>query len=253
MTTTYFRKNFIAAAILAFAAISAPVMAAEQLPTAMKNLPPGMVDPNKEAVDAMQMIPSEGFQMVEANGKTFLLSIDGRYMVRGELHDLWSGQTISSVKQLTDTMDRLDFEKVGLDVQELFGLDYGSGDKQVVVFVAPGCPHCHTLMQKMPELASEYTFRLIPLPFMGPESVKHTKQVACAADRYPEEATQALMSENYDLLPVKEEMCDLDGVRKSLISSKILGIKGVPYVVSHDKRVSRGAPRDLKAFLEGGE
>lgn len=239
------RKTLMVLAVIA--SLVVPGFAfAQQGQAAMKAL-------QRETVDAMQKMPIQGLQMVESEGRVFFVSLNGRYVIKGDLFDMWTGQQVSSVASLNDSSGKIDFEQLGLDVDELFALTYGDGPKEVVMFTSPGCPYCKRTIDQMHDLTDQYTFKLVPLPILGEASANKTKQLVCAAQSDPEKAVQAVISENYGFLPAPSDECDLEGVRRSMVSAKILGIEGVPFIITPDSRVLRGAPKNLAQSLGGSK
>jgi len=203
-------------------------------------------------IDAMRTIPGTSLQMVESEGRSFFMSPNGRYVIKGQLIDMWTGAKIEKVSDLENSAAKVDFQKMGLNLDDLMSLKYGTGPKEVVAFVAPGCPHCELTMKQMVSLTEEYTFRLVPLPFFGEESKNHVMQLACN-EEYQEKAAEALILEDYSNLPVKSTSCDMERLQRSALTAQIMGIQSVPYLVAHDGRVLMGSPEQgLEKFLKGG-
>ena len=202
-------------------------------------------------VDAVQPIPGTGMQMVETQGKTFFMSANGRYVIQGALMDVWSGKEIKTTRDLAQSASKVDMSKVGPNLDEMLALTYGAGPKEVLVFVAPGCPYCSRTMAQMAGLEKEYTFKLVPLPILGEASQRQVAELACNAEKYPAEATRALLSESYGNLPIKSVECDMERLAKSTVVSQIIGIRSVPVIVAPDGRVQTGAPSSLAGFLQG--
>jgi thiol:disulfide interchange protein DsbC len=71
----------------------------------------------------------------------------------------------------------------------------------VVVFVDPRCPHCRALLNQLPALAGRYRFRLVPLPILGSDSEAEVLRLACAAERDPTVAREALLAGTAGALP----------------------------------------------------
>jgi len=181
-------------------------------------------------ITAMEKLPSGGFTAVEGEGFPGMafISDNGRYVVRGELYDTWTGKRVSSL---------------------LGAFRYGSGAKEVTIFVDPKCPYCHGVLQQMPALAGKYTFQVIVVPVLGQESERLTRMVSCATD--PAAALAALMAGPIrDSLP-QNENCNLLPIQKRLVTAQLVGVKGVPFMIAPDGRTKGGLPQDLDSWLEG--
>ena len=210
--------------------------------------PPGV--PQLSSIEATQKINERDFSMIESAGKTFIVSASGRYVIRGTMYDMWQGKEIKNVSDLVKTQDYINLSNIGLKAQDLFHVTYGKGTKEVIVFMAPGCPHCKNTIEKMKGLEEEYTFQIVPLPILGKESIESTKKLLTAAEKNPEIALSAVLSDKYDNLPDFDPKTDLQGLQKSMIAAQILGLKGVPFIISPSFKTFKGEPKDLAAVLE---
>ncbi|WP_052238978.1 TraA family conjugative transfer protein [Escherichia coli] len=142
----------------------------------------------------------------------------------------------------------LDLSRLGLKMDDLNPLTLGEGKKKVVVFVDPRCPHCHELLKQALPLTKEYTFQILPVPVLGPDSERQVRQLGCARDK--KAAADALLNGRIGNLE-QDDACNLEPMQRTLVTAQILGIQGVPFIVANDGRISRGRPYDLSAWLEG--
>lgn len=197
------------------------------------------------AITKMQQLPISGVNIVESDKGTFFVSANGRFVFKGPIYDMWNGQPVSTVADVENIVNRVDLKKIGVDLEQLATFTLGKGDKEVVIFVSPECPHCHKVMEQAAQLADQYTFRLVLLP-IGPKALPLAKKVWCAG---PEKGLPALLAQKYDGLP--EGQCDLAPMQKVLVVARVLGIPAVPYLVRHDGKTHKGALDDLAGWLAG--
>ncbi len=205
------------------------------------------------SVDGMQPLPIQGMTMVESGGQVFFMSRNGRYVIKGDLHDMWAGgERIPDIATLAATSSKINLDKIGIKMEDLFTLAYGSGPEEVTIFVSPGCPHCKNTLQDVTkgDLGEKYTFNIVPLPFMGQQSQVAVKKLVAAYETDPTSALQALMTDNYSALQATEGG-DLEGVKRAMLTAKILGINQVPVLLSSAGDMSIGSPKNLAAWLEG--
>lgn len=199
-------------------------------------------------IEAMESLPTSGWKMVKANGKTFFLSDNGRYAIIGTMYDMVAGQRIETIEQLRDVASRIDFDKsLGKAAGDLLSFTYGTGPKKVRAFVAPGCHYCAELIDQMKPLLGEYTFELLPIPLANASSQQALHRLACAPK---EQGVKALIAEDFSKLP--DGQCPLDPAQKTLVTFKVLGGEGVPLIIAPDGRVHRGGLQDLAGFLAAG-
>jgi thiol:disulfide interchange protein DsbC len=149
--------------------------------------------------------------------------------------------------------ERIDLKRLGLDPATLGALDLGNGEREVIVFVDPRCPHCRSLLDQLPGLAERYRLRLIPLPVLGPDSETAVARLGCLAEQDPDAAREALFAGTLNSLPAPEGACGQTAAQRALVTAQLLGIAGVPYLIAPDGRLQQGVPADLKAWLEGNE
>jgi thiol:disulfide interchange protein DsbC len=135
------------------------------------------------AIKGMRRLPVAGVQMIAAGERLLFVSANGRYVFTGPAWDLWHGAKLTSLEQGARLAARIDLKRLGLDPATLGALDLGSGEREVVVFVDPRCPHCRGLLDKLPALAARYRFRLVPLPVLGPSSEAAVAPLDCLSEK----------------------------------------------------------------------
>jgi thiol:disulfide interchange protein DsbC len=241
-------RRFIQACGLAGAVFASAAIAQD---AQQQVLQPGMRDLKTKAWQAMPMEKGPIAVETENTPGLMFISPDGRWAWSGTLIDTWNGRAIKSVADLRDDMRRVNFSQLlgpnyGRDLDPFI---IGSGPKKVQVFVDPKCKACSKLYPAMAELSSQYTFELMVVPMLGKESDKATRQLACARDR--KIAQQALSSESSTDKLEQAQKCDLVSLTKRMMVAKELGLRGVPFIIAPDGRVSPGRPPNLGSFLAG--
>lgn len=208
-----------------------------------------ITDPKAAQIEGIVTLPIKGVKAVQSNGQIRFLSENGRFVITGQIYDLWYQKPLDTLTEMQDVALRIDLKQMGLDVDALNTVSLGQGTKEVVVFLDPRCSHCHALINDAKALATEYTFKLIAIPALGAESNRLAKAMSCAKD--PQQALNALMDDTLSTLPIQDP-CDPKKYEQTLLIAQLLGIEGVPFAISPDGRVSRGRPTNLEAWLEGG-
>jgi len=203
--------------------------------------------PTLHNIDAMASLPVTGIKAVESDGRLLFMSDNGRFVIDGTLYDLWAQQPLTSLTSIRTAGDRLDLRRLGLALDDLNPLTLGNGAAEVLIFVDPRCPHCHALLKQAGHLKDRYTFRILPVAVLGPESEQQVRQLGCA--REPAAALQALTSGRFTDLPQQPD-CDLAPLQRTLVTAQLLGVQGVPFIVAPDGRISRGRPQNLREWLE---
>jgi thiol:disulfide interchange protein DsbC len=207
------------------------------------------VDQVLRSPKAVKPVPVDGFYMVETTEGVWLVSDDRRMVITDfKAVDLMSGKPIQTLSDLT-YMTKIKWDKLGVDVDKMSVMNYGTGGKIVTVFIDPRCPHCHRLMAQMPKLTADYTFKLVLLPILGPGSVTDAENIWCQKDRA--KATEAMVMSDIKALSVmtRPDDCDTSAFRESEKAAKALGLHGVPFIVTPSMVMHPGGSNDLETLL----
>jgi len=203
-------------------------------------------------IEGLKALPVHGLNMVKAGGKTFFMSDNGRFVITGTLLDVWNRVAVTELDQVDQIANRIDLSKMKLKIDNLGPATIGTGKAQVVVFVDPRCPYCGKVQKQMEALKSQYTFKLVPIPVLGPESQSLVVKIGCLLQTpSKDKARDALMHQAYDTLPSEiDSKCDREPVQRAIVTAKLFGIDGVPFLIAPDGRIFKGAPDSLADWLE---
>jgi len=202
-------------------------------------------------IEAMKALPIDGLQMVKANGKTFFISRNGRFVIDGKLYDTWSRESITNINQVDEVANKIDLQKMKLKVDDLGPVTVGTGKPQVVIFVDPRCSFCAKVQQQLEGLKEQYTFKLIPLPVLGKESQVLVNKIGCLLQTKDKVKAQTyLLHQEFDALPAEiSSDCSREPMQKAYITAQLFGINAVPFLIAADGRTFKGAPENLAAWL----
>ena len=202
-------------------------------------------------IEGLKALPIHGLNMVKAGGKTFFMSDNGRFVITGTLLDVWNRVTVTELDQVDQIANRIDLSKMKLKIDDLGPATIGTGKPQVVVFVDPRCPYCGKVQKQMETLKSQYTFKLVPIPVLGSESQSLVVKIGCLLQTpSKDKARDALMHQTYDTLPSAiDSKCDREPVQRAMVTAKLFGIDGVPFLIAPDGRTFKGAPESLADWL----
>jgi len=239
--------------ILLALGIGLPAVAAENDTAPASKQTPGGVQELLRGIRGMQRLPVAGVQMVDAGERVLFVSDNGRYVFTGPAWDLWHGAKLETLDEGARLAARVDLKRLGLDPTSLGAIDLGNGKEDVVAFVDPRCPHCRSLLEKLSDPAELYRFRLVPLPVLGHDSETAVVRLDCLTESDPDAARKALLAGSVEALPEAVGTCGQAPAQRALVTARLLGIRGVPYLIAPDGRLQQGVPADLKAWLEGNE
>nr|WP_176456105.1 DsbC family protein [Pseudomonas fluorescens]CEK42553.1 hypothetical protein PQBR55_0174 [Pseudomonas fluorescens SBW25] len=203
------------------------------------------------AAENLVGLPVSGLAVAEKNGKLRFVSDNGRFLIEGRMYDTWNKEYIDSLEMADRASKYIDFEKMKFNVQDLDPLVFGTGKKQVTVFVDPYCGFCHKMFGQMQDLQNDYTFNIVQLPILGESSVGRVRDVLCAADKA--EALKTVLSGDNNSVLKQVASCDQLPVNKRLITAQFFAIKGVPHSIRQDGLITKGFIPDLKGWLAQGK
>jgi thiol:disulfide interchange protein DsbC len=203
-------------------------------------------------IDGLKALPITGLQMVKAGGKTFFLSNNGRFVLTGTLLDVWNRVAVAELEDVDKIANRIDLAKMKLKIDDLGPVTYGSGKAQAVIFVDPRCPYCGKVQKQMEPLKDRYTFKLIAVPVLGPESQNLVLRLGCLLQTpAKDKAREALLHQTYDALPSEiDGKCEREPMQRALVTAHLFGIEAVPFLIAPDGRTFKGAPESLAAWLD---
>lgn len=195
-------------------------------------------------------LPIKTLRAVKKDGEVRFFSDNGRFVITGKIYDLWYKKELTSFEEIEYSARRIDFGLMNLSLDDLGAETIGTGDKEVALFVDPKCQYCHQLIKTIRDndkLKNEYSFKIIVVPALGEQSNALGKIYSCAEDKSLK--LDALVNHKIpSLKPMKN--CDLKKYEDAILMSHLIGISGVPYMVSDKGRIGRGIPKDLDAWLK---
>jgi thiol:disulfide interchange protein DsbC len=206
-------------------------------------------------IDGMQDLPISGIKMVKSGEQTVFISSNGRFaFYGGKLMDIWTQQEIKDLADIDNIANRIDLSRMKLKADDLGAVTVGHGKAQVLVFIDPRCPYCGKVMKDLQALQDQYTFKLVMIPILGPESQNLVVQLACQRGSNEPKAKDAvrdrLLKQDYTGLPTEPPtQCNKEPLQKAVVTAKLFDLKGVPFLIAPDGRTHSGAPEVLADWL----
>lgn len=195
-------------------------------------------------------LPINGMIAAVKNQKLAFVSDNGRFVFRGSLYDTWSQKEITTLAEAERASNYIDLAKLRFRVDDLAPFTFGTGSKEVVIFTDPLCPSCHQLVQDLKQVKG-YTFKILELSAMGPDSGKIVRSLHCAKDK-SEALAVALGETKPRVVDQVGDDCDTSAIGKRIISAQMFGVKGVPFMIRNDGLVRHGYEKgSLEPWLAG--
>jgi thiol:disulfide interchange protein DsbC len=215
-----------------------PMQAAS--PTALNGHMSGRVPLNSGDLQAIEVAGMSG---------VYFLTGNGRFVIRGELRDLWTGQTLDTLDEIRSAVQTVNVTALAKSIPEFTPFRVGHGSKTEIVFVDPYCPYCKLLLNDIATRGedADYQYVILPVAMLGARSVRVVRNLQCAADR--DAALKALLTHSYDRPLAESAKCDIAPLEKRQIFAQLLHIAGVPFMIRHDGIRQDGLPPSLAGWL----
>jgi hypothetical protein len=167
------------------------------------------------------MYPGLGMVPVDLSGnKKTVMSTNGRYIIRGEIKDLWSGSMkMGRVK--------IDMQKLPTHINKSdYFLSFGTGELHRDVFLTFSCLGCIQTMESIftTENLNKYTFHILPLSNSASDQVL-IDQMYCAND--PKVYFKRVFV-NRDLRKMMTSQCDTYQSKMNNALATALAVRALP-------------------------
>lgn len=189
-----------------------------------------------------------------SDGKLIYILDDGRFMLHGDLFDIWNRKKLETIGEIADAVSHVDLQRIGFELNKTNHITIGTGGERVTIFVDTRCGYCHKTLEEIrdnPDLLKKYTFDIVIVKILGEGSGMLAEKLACAKTTNQMEKFKALASGPKAIESLEQvEKCDRTILNTTETQRGALNIQGVPFIVASDKRFVRGKPQSLRAFLD---
>lgn len=205
--------------------------------------------PGVEA-ENIKATPVPGLWEVAVGAQVVYLSEDGRYMVRGELIDLMTGQNMTGERQnelQSALANRLSKE---FDESTMVVFSPDKPRHTITVFTDIDCGYCRKLHREIEDYNKrgiKVRYMFYPLAGPGSDSWAKADAVWCSPDRN-KAMTRAKLGEEVKAT----QPCQDTPAAKHYELGGQLGVRGTPTILTEDGEILRGyVPADqLQAYLD---
>lgn len=205
---------------------------------------PVVIHPAIPPVTSAKDAPFPGWYELEASGKTFYLSADGRFMMLGKVVDL-GGQTSAFQQQQQPASPKIDAG--ALPLQNAMRIVNGNGKRKVYIFSDPDCPFCKQLEPELPKItnATIYLFPY-PLPTLHPQARARAIGAWCQPDRVQAWRETILLGKTYSGSCANPVDANME------LGMKKLAVFGTPTIFNSDgNRIEGFVPAaEINAFIK---
>lgn len=124
----------------------------------------------------------------------------------------------------------------------------GKGDKVLIIFVNPDCPHCRNewkILREHLDKLKIYAF-VIPFRSWGGENLKKSLYIVCSEN--PEKAFDEVLTGKLDNKEINPPRCDK--LNAHFKAAEIVGLRAVPLnILPEQRKVIEGENPDILKYL----
>lgn len=249
--TLHFRP-FILVSLFALGVASLDVAPASATDAGAMTAPAG--SPLAGGIDEMTLMPGGAWRALKLRNseRALFISENGRWVIRGEVMDLWSGKSLTDYDEVVASTRTINFSGLSQIWDDLSPVELNQGEADpLILFTDPRCPYCRALIEELSATVSQRRILIFEIPLLGGQSGEDVRLVHCAEDQ--DAAKAALISHGARRLLSQRQGCDLGPLQRRLVTAQMIGVRAVPFMIdSRDGRFVEGKPDDLGAWLKGG-
>lgn len=201
-------------------------------------------------IEAVQMMPISSVMMMQIKGhEPIFISSNGRFLITGEIRDLWSQSPVKNADQAAKTW-LLPLDNIsGRNLLTQFAvIPFGNPNlpKMARVFVSPTAKESQDFLKSADP--NKVNLDLVLFPH-DQGAITPSMRTWCA--KTPIDAIHGLLTGNTDNIPQRKcDESDLTKVMGPMLMAKYLDFDRVPYFVRVDGRRAAGVPKDVFAWLQ---
>ncbi len=191
--------------------------------------------------------PIPGLYRITIGPQVAYVSADGRYIIRGDIIDVHSGENLTAVHRAELRLDYLR----ELAPKDMIVFAPSHPRHTITVLTDIDCQYCRVFEHQRPALnamgvAVQYLF--FPADGVGSLSWHKAMAVWCASDR------KSALTAAMDGKPVKSTPCDTATMSVGYQFGEMMGLDGTPAIITDRGRLINGylPPADLVALLDAG-
>lgn len=216
----------------------------------------GAASPLAGGVQDMTTMPGGDWRAVRLADKPglYFISANGRFVVKGEMFDIWRGRRVETYDQAVEAATRVGFDGLGAVWPDLKGVEIGVPGEEapLIVFTDPRCPYCRKLIDDLASVRKRRSVIVLEIPLLGGASEADVRMLHCAADKGA--ARRSLLEHDSRRTLSQEPGCDAGPLQRRLVTAQMIGVRAVPFMIDgRDGRFIEGAPPDLDRWLSDGD
>lgn len=198
---------------------------------------------------AVKVPNSKSIVVFEHSGQAVLISDNPRYVVKGQLFDMWNNEQVENSGQLNASSKIIPLGKLPIDYSQIFKLTtYPKADKTLTVFINPFDEQASNQIEIISKYASSYQIDWIFMSTQGTKvEVEQLLRLACVVlNEQPGDVIKMFIQNN---ISIPNQFCQKESVVKTFAFARFLNIHTLPTLIASNDVVSQGMPNSFISWL----
>lgn len=201
----------------------------------------------KAASKPQQLLHSNAIVVFGHNGEAVVITDNARWVVKGQLYDMWANVEVDSHTQLQAQEQTLPLDKISVNTEDVFDVELNSSlSQQITVFIDPFADNTPNTLSVLRRFVTDHSLRIILTP-MESEHVMPFLAFYCAnVNRDNTTLMQTIINRDF---PAHNQSCEHTNAMNSIGLTSFLRINESPTLVAPNQQLSAGMPDKFMQWL----
>ena len=198
---------------------------------------------------AVKVPNSNAVVVFEHSGQVVLITDNPRYVVKGQLFDMWENKKVNNSGQLKASSLTIPLDKLPIDESQIFKITTNKhADKTLTVFINPFDKASPNQIEVIRKYASSYQIDWVFVSVEGTkEHVDQLLKLSCVV--LNEQASDILTMFIQTNISLPNKHCQKESVIKTFAFTRFLNIHTLPALIGSNDVVSQGMPQQFISWL----
>lgn len=198
---------------------------------------------------AVKVPNSNAVVVFEHSGQVVLITDNPRYVVKGQLFDMWENTKLENSGELKASSLTIPLDRLPLDDSQIFKMTTNKdNDKKLTVFINPFDKASRKQIELIIKYANSYQIDWVFVSVEGTkEDVDHLLKLSCiVSNEQPDDILEMFIQNN---ISIPNKHCQKESVIKTFAFTRFLNITTLPTFVASNNVASQGMPPKLISWL----
>lgn len=205
----------------------------------------------KGGIIGIKELPIKKLYFVEAEYGSYLVSPDGRFVIDGDIKDVWHRKTLKDLGDLKN-LDRVPVTSNAKNLESslaTFQIGEDALPRSGVVFVDPTSEYTTTALKKLKSLEDTQKWVVVLMPVVGgSQALDRSRKLWCAKDK--KLALDDLINGTNKSFSDLDSDCKENRLLAAQLVTNVFNIESLPHFIREDGLVSHGFPVKFESWYK---